>query len=60
VTGAYTRSGRPAERGDLTQRMETTAVAFDVNGTLVRILADDHEERISRAARDPLKILGAP
>jgi len=30
--------------------METKAVAFDANGTLVRILADDNEERIFRAA----------
>jgi putative hydrolase of the HAD superfamily len=30
--------------------MDVRAVAFDVNGTLVRILADDHEERIFRAA----------
>ena len=30
--------------------MDTRAVAFDVNGTLVRILADDDEERIFRAA----------
>jgi putative hydrolase of the HAD superfamily len=30
--------------------MDIRAVAFDVNGTLVRILADDDEERIYRAA----------
>jgi putative hydrolase of the HAD superfamily len=30
--------------------MDIRAVAFDVNGTLVRILADDDEERIFRAA----------
>jgi putative hydrolase of the HAD superfamily len=30
--------------------MEIRAVLFDVNGTLVRILADDDEERIFRAA----------
>src|SRR6266568_4535702 len=30
--------------------MDIRAVAFDVNGTLVRILADDGEERIFRAA----------
>jgi putative hydrolase of the HAD superfamily len=30
--------------------MDIRAVAFDVNGTLVRILADDGEERIYRAA----------
>ena len=30
--------------------MDIKAVAFDVNGTLVRILADDDEERIFRAA----------
>ena len=30
--------------------MDIRAVAFDVNGTLVRILADDNEERIFRAA----------
>jgi putative hydrolase of the HAD superfamily len=30
--------------------MHIRAVAFDVNGTLVRILADDDEERIFRAA----------
>jgi putative hydrolase of the HAD superfamily len=30
--------------------MHTTAVAFDANGTLVTILADDNEERIFRAA----------
>ena len=30
--------------------MDIRAVAFDVNGTLVKILADDHEERIFRAA----------
>ena len=30
--------------------MDIKAVAFDVNGTLVRILADDNEERIFRAA----------
>jgi putative hydrolase of the HAD superfamily len=34
----------------LTQRMDIRAVAFDVNGTLVKILADDDEERIFRAA----------
>jgi putative hydrolase of the HAD superfamily len=30
--------------------MDIRAIAFDVNGTLVRILADDDEERIYRAA----------
>jgi putative hydrolase of the HAD superfamily len=30
--------------------MDIRAVAFDVNGTLIRILADDDEERIFRAA----------
>jgi len=30
--------------------MDIRAVAFDVNGTLIRILADDDEERIYRAA----------
>src|ERR1700753_2259705 len=30
--------------------MDIRAVVFDVNGTLVRILADDNEERIYRAA----------
>jgi len=30
--------------------MDIRAIAFDVNGTLVRILADDDEERIFRAA----------
>lgn len=30
--------------------MDIRAVAFDVNGTLVRILADDGEERVFRAA----------
>jgi putative hydrolase of the HAD superfamily len=30
--------------------MDIRAVAFDVNGTLIRILADDGEERIFRAA----------
>ena len=30
--------------------MDIRAVAFDVNGTLVRILSDDNEERIFRAA----------
>jgi putative hydrolase of the HAD superfamily len=30
--------------------MDIRAVAFDVNGTLVKILADDNEERIFRAA----------
>src|SRR5580692_6687651 len=30
--------------------MDIRAVAFDVNGTLVRILADDDDERIFRAA----------
>src|SRR5215467_7977672 len=30
--------------------MDIRAVAFDVNGTLVKILADDDEERIFRAA----------
>ncbi len=30
--------------------MDIRAVAFDVNGTLVRILADDGDERIFRAA----------
>ena len=30
--------------------MDIRAVAFDVNGTLVSILADDGEERIFRAA----------
>jgi putative hydrolase of the HAD superfamily len=30
--------------------MDVRAVAFDVNGTLIRILADDDEERIFRAA----------
>jgi putative hydrolase of the HAD superfamily len=34
----------------VTQSMDIRAVAFDVNGTLVRILADDDEERIYRAA----------
>jgi putative hydrolase of the HAD superfamily len=47
---AYTRCLRPAERGVLTQRMDIRAVAFDVNGTMVRILADDDEERVFRAA----------
>ena len=40
----------PAEQGDLRLRMDIRAVAFDVNGTLVKILADDDEERIFRAA----------
>ena len=30
--------------------MDIRAVAFDVNGTLIRILADDDDERIFRAA----------
>jgi len=30
--------------------MDITAVAFDANGTLVKILADDDEERVFRAA----------
>ena len=47
---AYTRCRRPAERGVLTQSIDIRAVAFDVNGTLIRILADDDEERIFRAA----------
>jgi putative hydrolase of the HAD superfamily len=34
----------------MTQSMDIRAVAFDVNGTLVQILADDNEERIFRAA----------
>ena len=40
----------PAEQGDLRLRMDITAVAFDANGTLVKILADDDEERVFRAA----------
>ena len=34
----------------LSQSMDIRAVAFDANGTLIRILADDDEERIFRAA----------
>jgi putative hydrolase of the HAD superfamily len=30
--------------------MDIRAIAFDVNGTLVRILADDGDERAFRAA----------
>jgi putative hydrolase of the HAD superfamily len=38
------------EQGVLTARMDIQAVAFDVNGTLVRILTEDGMEQIFRSA----------
>ena len=38
--------------------MDIRAVAFDVNGTLVRILTDDDDERIFRAAAHFLSYQG--
>jgi putative hydrolase of the HAD superfamily len=40
----------PVEQGVLTASMDIRAVAFDVNGTLVRILTDEDMEQIFRAA----------
>jgi putative hydrolase of the HAD superfamily len=41
---------RPVEQGMLAQSMDIRAVAFDVNGTLVRILTEDGMDQIFRAA----------
>src|ERR1700730_6935494 len=38
--------------------MDIRAIAFDVNGTLVRILADDDDERVFRAAAHFLSYQG--
>lgn len=49
---------RPVEQGVLTASMEIRAVAFDVNGTLVRILTDEGMEQIFRAAAHYLSYQG--
>src|SRR4030095_4833742 len=50
LTSTHDSVLRPFEQGVLTASMDIRAVAFDVNGTLVRILTEDGMEQIFRSA----------
>src|SRR5262249_12548831 len=49
-TACPSRTPRPAGRGALQHSMDIRAVAFDVNGTLIRIQTEDGDEQIFRSA----------
>src|ERR1700746_3290581 len=49
-TTCRSRTPRPAGLGELQHSMDIRAVAFDVNGTLIRIQTEDGDEQIFRSA----------
>src|SRR5205809_7065173 len=49
-TTRRSRPPRPAGLGALQQSMDIRAIAFDANGTLIRIQTEDGDEQIFRSA----------